>query len=85
MLDFWKLRSCRQIVFECFDLFFISFGQDFDPSVLQIADVAPNLMAGGGTLGEKPETDTLHESADNKFSSNNHKSKANVQSLNSYV
>lgn len=73
MFDLGIGRTRRQIVFEIFDRFRVAFNVGFDAPVFEIFHVAQNLMTRGGALGEKPETDSLHESADDEFSRRFHK------------
>lgn len=57
-------RPGRNVVFECFHLFFTALGKCLDAAVLQISNITAYLMRGGGPLGEKSKADALDLTAD---------------------
>ncbi len=62
--DFGQPGSPLEAPAELIDLFRLADGVHFDASVSKIANVAGNAQLGGRALGEKPEADALHASAD---------------------
>lgn len=67
VLDDGEAGACREVQLESFDALSVSFGQRFDAPIRQIAHVAQNLMAGGGTLRKEAIADALHFPANQKF------------------
>jgi hypothetical protein len=72
VFDHGEIGAGRELVFEGFDALGRSFSQRFDAPVIQISHVPQNLVAGGGALGEEPETYALHLSSNQKFSRDPH-------------
>jgi hypothetical protein len=57
---------------EFFDGVLRALGQRLDTSVLEIANVTADLVAGGRSLCKIPKADTLNLAADHEFSRDRH-------------
>ncbi len=67
MLNRREARPGRQIVLESFDAFGRTFRERLNPSVVEVLDIANDLMTGGGALRKKPKAYALHIAADKKL------------------
>jgi hypothetical protein len=57
-------RAGGEVVLEAFDAFGASFGEDFDAAVIEVANVADDLMTRGDPLREETKPDALNLTAD---------------------
>src|SRR5215204_3342591 len=64
LFDAGVLGAGGEVVFEALDAVGRAFGEDFDAAVLQVADVADDLVARGDSLREEAEPHALHLAAD---------------------
>ena len=68
LLDNGEARTGCQVVFEGFNVLSRTFYQGFYAAVVQVPDVANNLVAGGRALRKEPITNPLHFATDQKLS-----------------
>lgn len=59
-------------MFEIFDSSLASLCECFDPAVVKIADIAPDLVPRGGPLCKKSKSNALHNTAYKELSSYHH-------------
>src|SRR4051812_23040831 len=78
MLDTRIAGTGDEIVLEFFHRLLRAFGKCLDTAVLEIADVAADLMTSGRTLSEIAKSDALDLTADDKPPSHRHASKFQV-------
>ena len=64
LLDNRKARTGGQVMLKGFNALSWTFHEGFDAAVVQVPDIANNLMAGGRTLSEESKPHSLHIASD---------------------